>query len=166
MKKLNLGCGRKYKKGWVNVDISEKDIYGKKIKIDLKHDLNKFPYPFQEGEFDIILIEHVLEHLKNPFKVIKELKRITCSGGIIKIIVPHFSCYLAYRDPTHRLHSSIDTIYYLKGDAIVLCKKLKASYNKLINLISFIINLSPRVYERFFYGFFPVQECIWILKVK
>ena len=51
MKKLNLGSGFDYKRGWINVDINNKDIYGRKIKIDVKHDLNKSPWPFKKNEF-------------------------------------------------------------------------------------------------------------------
>ena len=166
LKKLNLGCGKKYLEGWVNLDISDKDIYENKIKVDIKHDLNKFPWTFKDNEFDIVLLEHNLEHLKDIYKVMKELTRISKNGGRIKIIVPHFSCYLAYRDPTHLHYFSRDSIDYFKGKNIVLSKKLRVSHNKIIDISSKIINISPTIYERFFYGFFPVQECIWELEVK
>jgi len=166
LKKLNLGCGKKYLEGWVNLDISYKDIYENKIKVDIKHDLNKFPWPFKDNEFDIILLEHNLEHLKDIYKVMKELTRISKNGGRIKIITPHFSCYLAYRDPTHLHYFSRDSIDYFKGKNIVLSKRLKASHNKFIDIFSSLINKFPVIYERFFYGFFPVQENIWELEVK
>jgi len=44
-RKLNLGCGTKYFKGWTNLDISDKDMYGNKINADVVHNLEKFPYP-------------------------------------------------------------------------------------------------------------------------
>jgi len=47
-------------------------------------------------------MDNVLEHLGNPIKVIKELERICKNDAIIKIIVPHFSYYKAYKDPTHK----------------------------------------------------------------
>ena len=166
MKRINIGCGNRYMKGWVNLDIDDKDIYGDKIKVDIKHNLEKFPWPFKDNEFDEVLIRHTLEHLDDIFKVMKELTRITKNGGIIIIVVPHFSCYLAYRDPTHKHFFSYQSINYFKGKSEVISSKLKASHNSIIDLLSLPINLFPVIYERFFYGFFPVQECIWKIKVK
>jgi len=41
----NLGCGKQYIPGAVNVD-----LYAEKV--DVRHDLDVFPYPFQDGSFD------------------------------------------------------------------------------------------------------------------
>ncbi len=165
-KKLNLGCGNRYMDGWVNLDIDYKDIYGENIKVDIKHNLEKFPWPFKDNEFDEILMRHTLEHLTDIFKVMKEITRITKNDGIVSIIVPHFSSHFAYRDPTHKHFFSYESVNYFKGKNEVIYKKLRASHNKIINLASGIINLFPIAYERFFYGFFPVQECVWRLKIK
>ena len=40
-KKLNIGCGEFKKDGYINVD------YYSVSEPDVKHDLNKFPYPFK-----------------------------------------------------------------------------------------------------------------------
>ena len=64
MKKLHLGCGAEYKKGWVNVDID------KNVKTDKIVDLEKFPYPFKNNEFDVVYIKHVLENLDNSVSTI------------------------------------------------------------------------------------------------
>ena len=166
VKKLNLGCGKEYRDGWVNLDISNKDIYDNEIKVDVKHDLNKFPWPFKSNEFDFVLLKHLLEHLNDIPKVMNELIRITRKGGIIKIIVPHFSCYHTYRDPTHKIFPSIQTINYIKKNSDVVSSKLRVSHNRFLNMFSPFINKFPVIYERFFYGFFPVQEIIWILRVN
>lgn len=85
LKKLNLGSGAYYKKGFVNVD------FRTDAKPDVVHDLNKFPYPFKEGQFDLIEGDHVLEHLDHPFKVMSELHRMLAKGGKLILRVPHFS---------------------------------------------------------------------------
>ena len=165
-KKLNLGCGSKYKEGWINVDISSIDIYGKQIKIDKNHDLNKFPYPFKENEFDIVLLEHTIEHLDEPAKVVKEMERITKSGGIIDIRTPHFSCYHSYRDPTHKWHFSIDSINYLTKNKVT--KRILFSHKRIIDFFNsffYIFSVYPRIYERFLHGILPAQEIIWIINV-
>lgn len=164
MKKLHLGCGNRYLEGWTNLDISERDIYGERIKVDIKHNLNKFPYPFKKGCFDFVLMEHVLEHLDNPERVIKELLRITKKGGKIKIVTPHFSHYASFRDPTHKHYFSLDSINYFRGFKIV-SKRLSFSHNKILrSLINPLINFNYRIYERFFCYILPAEECIWELE--
>ncbi len=91
--KLNLGCGEFKKEGYINVDylsVSEPDI---------KHNLDVFPYPFEDNTFTLIAADHLLEHLENPFQVMKELHRIAKDGCLIQIKVPHFS-----RGFTHARH--------------------------------------------------------------
>ncbi|MBU1108933.1 MAG: class I SAM-dependent methyltransferase [Candidatus Riflebacteria bacterium] len=91
--KLNLGCGEFKKEGYVNVDcfaVSEPDI---------RHDLNSFPYPFEENSFTLIEADHLLEHLNDPFQVMRELYRIGADGCKIKLRMPHFS-----RGFTHAQH--------------------------------------------------------------
>tara|TARA_B100001964_G_scaffold58945_1_gene66833 strand:- start:86 stop:646 length:561 start_codon:yes stop_codon:yes gene_type:complete len=92
MNKLNLGCGEYKKHGYVNVDnysVSNPDI---------RHDLDDFPYPFDSDIFDLVEADHLLEHLEEPFNVMKELHRITKAGGQIRIRVPHFSRGFAHAE--------------------------------------------------------------------
>ena len=95
MKKLNLGCGVDTRKGFVNLDII------KHPGVDVVHDLNNLPLPFESNSFDYILCNAILEHLPNMIYVMEELWRISKPNAIIEIDVPHFSGELAYRDPTH-----------------------------------------------------------------
>src|SRR3989338_4698530 len=103
MKKLNIGCGPDYKKGFVNLD------YNTEYKTDINHHLDKFPYPFKKSEFDYVYCSHVLEHVNDLFKTLKELERITRTGGKIHIVVPHFSNGIGYNDLTHRRFFGWDT---------------------------------------------------------
>jgi len=96
MKKINLGCGEDYKEGWINVDFREN------IKIDVKHNLEKIPYPFQKDSIDIILMKQVLEHLEHPLQTIKELIRICKNGARILIYVPHANSYAHISGIEHR----------------------------------------------------------------
>ena len=92
MVKLNLGCGQFSKNGYVNVDIKQ--------PADIIHDLNEFPYPFENNQFDLIEADHILEHLSNTLKTLKELHRILKSNGELIIKVPHFS--RGFTNPDHK----------------------------------------------------------------
>lgn len=99
MLKLNLGCGSKVFEGWINVD---KFSY---FPVDLVHDLEEFPYPFDDDSCDEIMMNHVLEHLgQDPDvfnKIISELYRICKNEASIQINVPHPRHDNFLSDPTH-----------------------------------------------------------------
>lgn len=108
MKKLNFGCGRKIKPGYLNVDIAT--FSG----VDQSFDFNFFPYPLSDNSFDEILADNVLEHLDNIPLVMKELHRLAKPDGEIRIIVPYYHCYGAFNDLTHKhyfSHKSFEPFY-------------------------------------------------------
>lgn len=95
-KKLNVGCGANIKKGFINLD---------KVKlsgVNVVHDLNKFPWPFKDNEFDFINAEQIIEHLNDIPYVLRELWRISKKRAIIKIGVPHYASSGAWFDLTHK----------------------------------------------------------------
>lgn len=91
-KKINLGSGRDYLSGWINVDIVDD------FKIDVKADLSK-PFPFNENSIDEILASDILEHftkedgiafLKNCLLILKPQGRITIRTHNISQIIKQF----------------------------------------------------------------------------
>jgi ubiquinone/menaquinone biosynthesis C-methylase UbiE len=91
--KLNLGCGTGIKKDYINLD------YEKGNGVDIVHDLNRFPYPFKDNQFEEIYASFVLEHLTADwFKIIRELYRILKLNGKLVVLVPHFSSATAYME--------------------------------------------------------------------
>ena len=107
-RKLNLGCGGEYKKGWVNLDISHK-VYGVPIKVDVEWDLNKFPYPFEDSQFNEVLIKLVLGYLDNPIKVLKELTRISKNKAKIVIYESHAKAYCSLTQLDYKNHFTENT---------------------------------------------------------
>ena len=95
--KLNLGCGENFIQGYLNVD--------KEGTPDLKHDLEKFPWPWETDSVKEILLIHVLEHLGREtdvyFKIIQEIYRVCKKNARLRIVVPHFRHLNFYTDPTH-----------------------------------------------------------------
>jgi len=100
MPRLNFGCGKNIKKGYINADITPFD------GVDEVFDFNVFPYPFSDNEFDEILADNILEHLDDIPAVMKELHRIVKPGGEVRIIVPYYNCYGACNDVTHKQYFS------------------------------------------------------------
>jgi 2-polyprenyl-3-methyl-5-hydroxy-6-metoxy-1,4-benzoquinol methylase len=43
---------------------------------------------FRDGSFDFVVMNHVLEHVANPVKAIREVFRICRRGGIVILAVP------------------------------------------------------------------------------
>lgn len=93
--KLNLGSAGRKKEGYINVD------WMSIVKPDVEHDLNIYPYPFEDNQFDLVEAFHILEHLDRPFLVMKEINRITKNGGRVRIKVPHFSRAMGHSEHFH-----------------------------------------------------------------
>lgn len=92
--KLNLGCGRDIREGWVNVD-----IYGGEAVV--RHDLNVRPWPWADNSADEVIMFHSLEHLRDTTEVMKELYRVCENGALVHIAVPHPRHDDYISDPTH-----------------------------------------------------------------
>lgn len=95
--KLNLGCGQNHLTGYINVD-----KYGSP---ELLCDLERFPWPWETGSVDEIVLNHVLEHLGQStdtfIGIVKELYRVCRNGSMIRIVVPHPRHDNFINDPTH-----------------------------------------------------------------
>jgi predicted SAM-dependent methyltransferase len=83
MKFLNLGCGNRYHKSWINIDFTST---GEGV---LAYDLTK-GIPFDDNTFDVVYHSHVLEHFskKDAVFFLKECFRVLKKNGIIRIAVP------------------------------------------------------------------------------
>ena len=63
-KLLVLGCGKKERPGnpedtIITVDVNEN------VDADVVHNLDIYPWPFQDDEFDVVHLDNVLEHLED-----------------------------------------------------------------------------------------------------
>jgi SAM-dependent methyltransferase len=109
-RKLNLGCGRDIRPGWVNLDIAPLD------GVDVVHDLDDLPMPFDDESFDYIECIDILEHVDDLTDVMRELNRILAPGGRLRVHVPHFTSSVWATDPTHRRAFGINTFeFFSKG---------------------------------------------------
>jgi SAM-dependent methyltransferase len=58
----------------------------------LPHDLSIFPFPAPYFEFDLVVMNEVLEHLNfNPIPLLRELSRVLKPGGFLYCATPYLS---------------------------------------------------------------------------
>ena len=62
--------------------------------------------PFPDGFFDLVLCNHVLEHIPEDMPVVKDLRRVTALGGLLIVGVPNEGCLMG-QIRNHLLQRSI-----------------------------------------------------------
>jgi ubiquinone/menaquinone biosynthesis C-methylase UbiE len=95
MKILDVGCGTDKIQGAIGLD---------RVKlegVDVVHDLNNFPWPFEDESFDEIYMLDVIEHIDNTIKAMEEVHRLLKNGGKLFIRVIYWNHKYAFSDPTH-----------------------------------------------------------------
>jgi SAM-dependent methyltransferase len=110
--KLNLGCGRDVRDGWVNVDILA--LADGVTLADLKQ-----RWPWEDDSADEAHCSHFIEHLTSVQRCHfwNELHRVLKPGAKAAIIVPHWGSGRAYGDPTHQWPPVSEMhFYYLSKD--------------------------------------------------
>ena len=109
---LNLGCGAQPVPGWVNLDIV--GIPG----VDVVHDLDSFPWPFEDEVASVIRAFDVFEHVDKPLEFVNECWRVLQTGHNLII---HTSCWQtenSFTDPTHKRFCTEHTFdYWIRGTA-------------------------------------------------
>lgn len=96
--RLNVGCGRNIRDGWVNLDSAA--LPGVDLVCDLDAARDK-PIPLPDASVEHFLLSHVLEHIRDSLGLMQELWRLAIPGATAEIRVPHGSSDDAWEDPTH-----------------------------------------------------------------
>jgi len=86
---VNLGCGYRPMKDWINVDHAR----GSEVQVvwDLRHGL-----PFQEQSCSAIFSEHLIEHIPrdDAERLLAECYRVLAEGGVLRLSTPDAGRYL------------------------------------------------------------------------
>jgi SAM-dependent methyltransferase len=93
---INLGCGSRPKQGWVNVD-----VWGQP-GVDVVHDLDVFPWPFDSGTASKIHGIDVYEHVEFPLEFMAECWRVLKTGGELFLHTAYWRNRWSFNDPTHK----------------------------------------------------------------
>ena len=107
MKKLDLGCGKNKREGFIGVDRIAFE------GVDQVWNLTD-RWPVDDGSVDEIHCSHVLEHftIQQRCWIMDEMYRVLKTGAQATIIVPHWSSERAYGDPTHVMPPVVGWFFY------------------------------------------------------
>lgn len=152
MKILDVGCGPHKKiPGSIGLDVRSAP------HVDVVHDLNVYPYPFEANEFDYIEMSHIIEHIDRPLLLMNEMHRIAKAGTTIRIITPHYSSQLSYGDLEHYHHFGWITFHVLQNSGLFKIRRHKLWFTDLYKVlgISLLANWAPRRWEKYLAFVFP-----------
>jgi len=96
--RLNVGCGRNIREGWVNLDTTA--LPGVDLVCDLEN-LREKPVDLPDETVEHFLLSHVIEHIRDSLGLMQELWRLAIPGAVAVIRVPHGGSDDAWEDPTH-----------------------------------------------------------------
>ncbi len=118
---LDVGCGRGLlpalmrERGW--------DAHGLEVSATAAHhardvlgipvfvgDLLSSPYP--PASFDVVVIYHVLEHMRDPIAALKRAHEILRPGGLLVVAVPNFESLQARVTNRHWFHLDVPRHYH------------------------------------------------------
>ncbi|MFH1620609.1 MAG: methyltransferase domain-containing protein [Patescibacteria group bacterium] len=95
--RLNLGCGDFPEADALNIDVRPEARCDLVLNLNNTDELGKLP----QGKFEYISLFHVLEHLDDPFGMIRACVSLLKPGGILQIRVPHFSRGFTHSEHKH-----------------------------------------------------------------
>ena len=153
---LDIGCGPGWllfelrRRGWqcTGTELNDESARFARDRLDMQvltapNALRTLP----DGNFDLIILWHVLEHVADPAAQIREIDRLLRPGGIVLIAVPNFGSLEARWAGPHWFHLDVPR-HVNHFDLPVVNRLLEASH---LNVVS----------ERYFtpeYDFFSMVQ--------
>lgn len=141
--KLNIGAGKSYIQGFINIDISP--------KADISLDLGKDKLPFEENSVDLIFSHHTLEHVPDYLFALTEIHRVLKHGGRFLVGLPYVTLTEYHLVNPYHLHNfnefSFDffDIDKLKGSAAEVTPLLFRKVFHNFNYLGFFKRLPPPI---------------------
>ena len=120
LRRLNLGSGKDYLAGWINVDILERSQPD--LILDLSRQIS-LPLTVRSatlgevtlapGSLEVVHANNVLEHVGDLPTLMTNALDLLAEGGILAVEVPYEGARTAWQDPTHvRAMNENSWIYY------------------------------------------------------
>lgn len=108
--KINLGCGKLHKQGYINADIVE--------PADVLFDV-EMGIPYKDNNFERVEADNVIEHIGDKFIfVMNEIYRVLEKEGEFWIKVPDAENWFAgaFGDPTHKRFFCLRSFNYFNRE--------------------------------------------------
>ena len=182
---LDIGCGKNKTPGAIGID------FNANTTADMVHDLNAFPWPLSDNQFDRIVCKHIVEHIVDFVRFVEEVHRVAKPGAFVEIVTPHFSNRYSYTDPTHLRHLSLFAFDYFIDQppfnpspvsrafetqsplvdfySPVRFKKIRAflRFGRPFRLcgLQWLANRFPYFYEAYLVWIFPARDLYFTLQV-
>ncbi len=150
---LEIGSGvRKIQPNVINLDI------GLFENVDVVGDGHHLP--FLDNSFDGVIIEVVLEHIKDPEKVISEIYRVLKRDGYIYSVVPFLHDYHGYPGDYRRLSiEGMDLLFHqFEKEEIGVLRGPGVAMLNLLTTFPFLFTFSKS--EKIFYITKGISICI------
>lgn len=118
--RINLGSGKDYKPGWLNLDILDRTEPDLILDLGVKQEFpltatTRFGLPMElhPGSVDHVNANNVLEHVPDLPCLMTNLLTLLKEGGELEIEVPYEKALTAWQDPTHlRALNENSWLYY------------------------------------------------------
>jgi SAM-dependent methyltransferase len=156
------GAGRRVD-GYINIDLFA--VPG----VDVATDAEALPFPSEV--FQRIECDAVLEHVRDPEQVIREMRRVLASGGYLHIVTPF--CHPFHEYPKDFRRYTIDGLKQLAGPMEIVATGWRTgpAATLLVTTIEFVKLLLPfrawRAVAHFTCGWllFPLRYLdLWLLR--
>lgn len=124
-----------------NGEIPNQEMYNNNQNSMMEINADVVPYPFLDGVFGIVVLNHSLEHFNNQLDVLRECLRIMVHDGYICMIQPDMS-FMGRNctDPTHTREYCADEFYNLLEELRKMDKAIPfeiVEHNTFDNAFSF-----------------------------
>ncbi len=159
--------------------IVEKMVYHK-LNLDLD------PLPYNNNYFDAILFTHVIEHLRSPFNLGREIQKVLKPGGVIYVETPNWTSMLVpsfgirreqhnpfnfFDDPTHirpwTKHSLYEFINGMCGLNVEATSTVRNWVRIPVDILKIVFGLITGKRHKVVAGFWNIYGwCIYGVGVK
>ncbi len=172
---LDAGCGARKLPGAVGMD--RLPLAG----VAIVHDFDQTPWPIESNSFDLVFMNHSLEHAHDVVAAMNEVHRVLKPTGRVVIQVPYFRSVDAYGDPTHQHFFTSQTLdYFSEGSDLfkyayserMFIKRgfwygwPHPSRNPLKRYIKSLITRRQGLYDQYLSLLAPVECLTWELEAK
>lgn len=105
--RVDLACGNNKRASFIGVDLTKNGT-----QADIEHDLETYPWPFQDNSIDELFCSHFIEHTADLVAFINEVWRVMKPNATVQFVAPYYTSVRAFQDPTHKRFISEQLFLY------------------------------------------------------